>query len=247
MNEPNVEAALRDLAEGIDWPSPVDFTLRLQDEGPLRKASRPRLAWAVAVLALVLVVLSVPSARQAVANLLDVAGIRIEFGNPPSLPPPRELAPGQLVDQAAADAAVDFPILKPDVLEPPGSVYLLRADVGTQVFLAWAASDQLPEVGGSGIGLLLAEFRADLDEEFFTKIVSGGTTVDRVMVDGVPAFWLSGAPHVFMFQTGPREHTEDGTRLTGNVLIWEADGITYRLESNLSLDESLRIAGSLAP
>ena len=247
MNELIVEAALRDLAEGIDWPAPVDFTIGLQEDRPVGKTWRPRLAWAVGVLALVLVVLSVPSARQAVADLLEVAGIRIEFGNAPSLPPPRELAPGQRVDRAAADDAVDFLILRPAVLEPPGSLYLLRANVGTQVFLAWAASDRLPEVGGSGIGLLLAEFRADLDERFFTKIVSGGTTVDRVMVDGVPAFWLSGAPHVFMFQTGTREQTEDGTRLTGNVLIWEADGVTYRLESNLSLDESLEIAESLGP
>jgi hypothetical protein len=247
MNEPIVEAALRDLAEGIDWPAPVDFTTRLPRQQPVTRTWRPRLAWVAGVLALVLVVLLVPSARQAVANLLEVAGIRIEFGDTPSLSPPSELAPGQLVDKAAADEAVDFSILRPAVLEPPGSVYLLQADVGTQVFLAWAASDRLPEVGDSGIGLLLAEFRADLDEEFFTKIVAEGTTVDRVTVNGAPAFWLAGAPHVFMFQTGPREHTEDGTRLTGHVLVWEVDGITYRLESNLRLDESLLIAESLSP
>jgi hypothetical protein len=247
MSEPIVEAALRDLAHGIDWPAPVDFTTRILGQKPVKRTWRPRLAWVAVVVVLIFVVLLIPSARQAVANLLEVAGIRIEFGETPSLPPPSELAPGQLVDKAAADDAVDFLIQRPAVLEPPSSVYLLQADVGTQVFLAWAASDRLPEVGDSGIGLLLAEFRADLDEQFFTKIVAEGTTVDRVLVDGTPAFWLAGAPHVFMFQTGPREHTEDGTRLTGNVLIWEADGITYRLESDLSLDESLLIAESLSP
>jgi hypothetical protein len=182
-----------------------------------------------------------------VANLLEVAGIRIEFGSAPDLPPPTDLAPGQLVDMEAAGQAVDFSILKPAVLEPPTAVHLLQWELGTQLFLVWAASDRLPEVGDSGVGLLLAEFRADLDEDFFTKIVSGGTKVDRVIVDGVPAFWLAGAPHVFMFETGRRDLVEDETRLTGNVLIWETDGITYRLESSLNLDESLVIAESLSP
>jgi hypothetical protein len=115
------------------------------------------------------------------------------------------------------------------------------------VFLAWAASDRLPEVGESGTGLLLAEFRADLEEEYFSKIVEGGTTVDRVDVHGVPAYWLAGSPHAFMFETGRRDLVEDGTRLTGNVLIWENEGITYRLESSLSLEETLAIAESLRP
>lgn len=247
MSERIIETALRDLAEGIEWPASVDVTTRLQLDERVRRTWRPGVALIAGVVALVLVVLLVPSARQAVANLLEVAGIRIEFGSTPSLPPPTDLAPGQLVDMEVADEAVDFSIMKPDVLEPPTAVHLLQWELGTQVFLAWAASDQLPEVGESGVGLLLAEFRADLDEEFFTKIVSGGTTVDRVTIDGVPAFWLAGAPHVFMFETGRRDLVEDGTRLTGNVLIWEANGVTYRLESNLSLDESLVIAESLRP
>jgi hypothetical protein len=31
----------------------------------------------------------------------------------------------------------------------------------------------------------------------------------------------------------------------GNTLIWEEQGITYRLESNLSLEEAVKIAESL--
>jgi hypothetical protein len=196
---------------------------------------------------LILTLLLVPSARQAVANLLEVAGIRFEFGETPDLPPPAILAPGDKVDRDSAQRAVDFPILTPAALEPPTAVHLLRWELGTQVFLAWEASERLPEVGESGTGLLLAEFRADLNEAFFGKILEGGTTVDRVSVDGVPAFWLSGAPHVFMFATGRRDLVEDETRLTGNVLVWERDGITYRLESGLDLEESLAIAESLRP
>jgi hypothetical protein len=33
--------------------------------------------------------------------------------------------------------------------------------------------------------------------------------------------------------------------IDGNVLIWENNQITYRLETNLELDEAVRIAESL--
>lgn len=238
------DAALRDLAASIDWPAPVDFTTRLQLR-PGERKRRPGMSWVAVAAALILVILFVPEARRAVANLLEVAGIRIEFGGESQLPPPSELAPGQPVEMQVAQNAVDFPILSPRTLEPPRSVHLLEWELGTQVFLAWAAREGLPEVGDSGTGLLLAEFRADLEEEFFSKILLEGTTVEDVNVNGTRGFWLSGAPHEFMFDSGRSGMIADATRLTGNVLIWEAGGITYRLESNLSLEECRALAESL--
>ena len=245
MNAP-MESALLDLAQAIEWPDPVDFSQRLSLEPTVRRTGRPRLAWLAGVVAVVVAIFLIPSARQAVANLLEVAGIRFEFGEAPDLPAPTNLAPGVAVSMEEAARSVDFPILVPSALRPPTATHLVDWELGNQVFLSWAASDELPEVGASGIGLLLAEFKADLNEEFFRKLVDGGTTVDRVEVSGVPAFWLAGAPHVFMFDAGG-PLVEDTTRLTGNVLVWEADGITYRLESNLSVTQSLAIAESLAP
>ena len=245
MFDRNLEAALRDLGSEIDWPRPVDFSSRLRLENSIPRPWRPRVLWTVVVAALVLLLSLYPPARQAVANLLEVAGIRIEFGSAPDLPAPMFISWGDLVDPASAQEAVDFPILSPTILDPPDSVHLLRWRLGTQVFLVWRASDRLPEVGNSGVGVLLAEFRADLAEPIFAKIVEGGTTVDQVTVNGLPAFWLAGAPHVFMFETGGRDLAEDETRLTGNVLVWETGGITYRLESGLGLQESLAIAESL--
>lgn len=247
MPERTIEAALAELAEGIEWPTEVDFASQLRLDRSVRQTWIPRVAWMAGGIVLILALLLVPSARQAVANLLEVAGIRFEFGETPDLPPPAILAPGEQVDLESAQRAVDFPILTPSALEPPTAVHLLEWELGTQVFLAWEASERLPEVRESGTGLLLAEFRADLNEPFFGKVLEGGTTVDQVSVDGVLAFWLSGAPHVFMFETGRRDLVEDETRLTGNVLVWERDGITYRLESGLDLEESLAIAESLRP
>lgn len=238
------ESALRDLADAINWPDPVDFSSRLSLDQRPQTTRRRSVAWLAGVAAVVLAIFLIPTTRQAVANLLEVAGIRFEFGDRPDLPAPINLTPGVQVDMEEAVRSVDFEIVVPSALPPPDAVHLLEWELGTQVFIAWVASEQLPQVGASGIGVLLAEFRANLNEQFFEKLIMAGTTVDRVEVAGVPAYWLAGAPHVFMFDAGG-PLVEDSTRLTGNVLVWEADGITYRLESNLSLNESLAIAESL--
>ncbi|MGH8928271.1 MAG: hypothetical protein ACRDWH_07960 [Acidimicrobiia bacterium] len=247
MDDRTIDAALRDLTDRIDWPDPVDLSARIRLNGPVSRPWTHRLAWATGVLMLIAGIVSVPATRQAVANLLEVAGIRFEFGRSTTLPPPTDLAVGQEVDLDVARAGVDFPILLPTALEPPAVSHLLLWELGTQVFLAWEASERLPEVGDSGIGLLLAEFRADLDQEFFGKMVLEGTTVDRVLVNGRPGFWLAGSPHVFMFRSDDQNLVGDESRLTGNVLVWEDDGVTYRLESSLSMADSLAIAESLSP
>jgi hypothetical protein len=238
------ESALRDLANAINWPDPVDFTSRLSLDQSPQTTRRRSVVWLAGVAVVVLAIFLIPTTRQAVANLLEVAGIRFEFGDQPDLPAPINLTPGVQVDMEEAVRSVDFEIVVPSALPPPDAVHLLEWELGTQVFISWVASEQLPQVGASGIGVLLAEFRANLNEQFFEKLIMAGTTVDGVEVAGAPAYWLAGAPHVFMFDAGG-PLVEDSTRLTGNVLVWEADGITYRLESNLSLNESLTIAESL--
>ena len=43
------------------------------------------------------------------------------------------------------------------------------------------------------------------------------------------------------------DHGDERFRVEGNVLIWEEDGVTFRLETSLPLDEALAVAGSLVP
>jgi hypothetical protein len=40
---------------------------------------------------------------------------------------------------------------------------------------------------------------------------------------------------------------EATTRLAGNVLLWEAHGVTYRLEGDLSRADALELAGQITP
>jgi hypothetical protein len=61
--------------------------------------------------------------------------------------------------------------------------------------------------------------------------------VGQVRVGGRPALWFPG-PHVVV-------ELYHQPRLTGSALVWERDGLTFRLEGRLTLDQALRIANSV--
>ena len=77
--------------------APVDFASRLRLDRSVGRAWIPQIAWMAGGIVLILTLLLVPSVRQAVANVLAVAGIRFEFGETPDLPPPATIAPGDKV------------------------------------------------------------------------------------------------------------------------------------------------------
>ena len=53
--------------------------------------------------------------------------------------------------------------------------------------------------------------------------------VHDARVDGAPAAWIP-VPHVLEIET---EHGFQTFSVRGNVLIWEVDDMTYRLETSL--------------
>jgi hypothetical protein len=61
----------------------------------------------------------------------------------------------------------------------------------------------------------------------------------------VPGYWLTGAPHVISYVDADGVVVDETVRLAGNVLLWEQDGVTFRIESLLSRAEALEIASSL--
>jgi hypothetical protein len=88
--------------------------------------------------------------------------------------------------------------------------------------------------------LLLSELRADRGELLLKKTAGSSTDVEWVEVNpdsyGV---WISGGAHVVVWPATP-------PRLAGNVLIWVADGVTFRLEGpRLTRAEALRVAREL--
>jgi len=62
-------------------------------------------------------------------------------------------------------------------------------------------------------------------------------------INGQQAIWAVG-PYPLMMSNG-RLRVE--RLIDGHVLIWADDDLTYRLETDLSLDEAIKIAESLEP
>ena len=66
-------------------------------------------------------------------------------------------------------------------------------------------------------------------------------------MNGANGYWLSGAEHTFVYLDRTGEYQQDRARLAANTLLWERDGMTYRLESALDRADALRLrAGSAA-
>jgi hypothetical protein len=200
----------------------------------------------VAALAILLFSLTTPG-QEAVAWLLRVSGIRIELSETAvSALPPTTLVGGVETSLDEAERAVGFELELPGDLRAPDSIQLLSWGGGQQVAMLWGESPGLPEVFDTGIGLLLIQFEARVDQELLLKEASEMTQISPVRVNGAEGYFLSGAPHTVFFQSEGGFIADDEIRLAGNVLVWMTDGVTYRIESALGMEESLRVAESLS-
>ena len=65
--------------------------------------------------------------------------------------------------------------------------------------------------------------------------------IQETQVNGQYAVWVEG-PYLVQLTDGSYAQR---TLVSGNTLIWEENGITYRLESDLGLEEAIKIAESL--
>ncbi|HUG55957.1 MAG TPA: hypothetical protein VMJ92_02675 [Candidatus Limnocylindrales bacterium] len=91
----------------------------------------------------------------------------------------------------------------------------------------------------------MTQSRGEIDDAVVAKVIGPGTRVERVVVNGRPGFWIEGAPHDFVY-LDPDGRAISGTlRLAGNVLAWDAGGILFRIEGDLSRQEAFRIAATL--
>jgi hypothetical protein len=162
---------------------------------------------------------------------------------------------GKPVTLSEAEAAVDFPILLPTAegFQSPPEIYLLGRGEDAMVSFVYPAGDELPESELTGVGALLTQFRGHSERNLIEKGLLGidgepTTTLERVNVGGERGFWIAGAPHsAFFVCHEDGECREERYRLAGNVLIWERDGVTLRLESELDLAAALGIAESMQP
>ncbi len=164
----------------------------------------------------------------------------------PAVWAPAATFPAALGGTAAglADGAERLGILPPvpTALGPPAAVTFGPPPPGDELAVVWPPSASLPPTAVPGVGALLSVFRAEVDEAFVQKTLTPGTTYERVVVNGRPAIWLAGSPHLFLY-LGPDGTVQQQTlRLAGNTLIWTDGPFTYRLESALDRDQAIAVA-----
>lgn len=245
--EPRVSA----LADAIDWPTPspeMSTRVIVEIESESTTSGRDRWRRAAIAMATVVVVTGVmlfsPSAREAVADLFDAAGIRIGLTNDPAPTAGADLDLGEPIRLDEVEQVVDFVVRTPTGADPgpPDGVYL--GEDG-EVTMVWTHSRTLPAAGDTNVGLLLAQRQADAPRYIGEKAIGPGTEVRILQVEEHAALWVEGAPHTLTLLDSDGNRVEETTRLAANVLLWEANGVNHRLETTGDLESALAIVETL--
>jgi len=237
-----LEQELVALGRTLDVPEPSDLAPGVLAGIGTRRAApvRRRLVLALAALALaaLLATLAIPDARSALLRFLQIGGARIELVDElPAIapsPPELELMLGQRVSLGEARRRAAFDLL--ELEEEPDATYLGERDT---VWFLYGGPD--------AVRLLVAQTpRLEIDEPFILKkLASAGTSVEPVTVRGASGYFLSGEPHVVMLVDRFGVAIQEAARLARDVLVWEEDGRTVRLEGDLTRAEALELAESL--
>jgi hypothetical protein len=218
----------------------------------------PRLSRGVVLALLALLV----AGAVAAAAILGVPGIRILFTGQLERPEPavttppgaldrmRQLGLGTRISLDEVREKVDMAVAPPahPALGPPDALFLDPSLAGGMVSMVWVARTDLAAAGPSGVGLLISQFDGTVNPRGFQKLVDQGVSIEPVSVAGSAGWWLHGATHVFLRGRGTgadQQYPVVETRLAGDTLLWERDGITYRLEGSIGLELAIQIAESI--
>ena len=234
-----LETSLRALAADVAFPptpSLVDaVAARLEPRRPQwsRFAGR-RLAVAVAIVlaAFAAVLVASPGARSAFLELFGIEGATVyRVERTPDVSRFGPLVRGEAVSLAEARRSVDFDVLVPPTGGRPVERVFLDRIVGAVSFVYCC-----PE-------LILTEFRGEAIP-YVQKIAGPDVRIEEVRVRGGNGLWLEGA-HAVVFRDSSGIVRQDELRLAGNVLLWEHDGVTVRLEGDIDREHALELAADL--
>lgn len=250
----NLEQQLDFLAEDVQFANMPDFAAGIGsvlEPRVVRIDWRRRLLVAAAVIAFVLMAaLAVPESRSTVASWLGLGGIRIEFvdkllDRDDRVAIDSTLIVGDEIEVEDASLREGNPVLTLSEIDIERAYERVDGDSRT-ISLFYLPSESLPEIGDSGVGALLMQFETPSDFAIMIKKTAfpeDGTFTQVGEVDGywVPSGNLIAVPYdpqgAFGLETVSRE--------TGNVLLWQSNGITYRLETNLDRRSAIALAESL--
>jgi hypothetical protein len=247
----DLEHALTDLAEHLDHPAgdhlAAEVRRRLSTPTPIAER-RPNRGRALLVAAAVFVVIAtvvtaIPPTREAIADWLGIGGVEIRRTNQP-LPtngsnpvpgqpgaPPVKDAPARL---AEARKRVQFEIRTPQ--DPStGALFDAEVDRGVPGGLVALRYERFT----------LIEVASANEMPPLRKFAGSGTTVEFLTVGGLPGAWITGGEHAIGYLNRANDLVFDTVRRSGPVLLWEREGVTYRIEGIDTLTDAQRIAESI--
>lgn len=231
----------------IDVPPPRRERRRLVIRG---KAWHPAAAAAVVGLIVVMATIALPAGRQALANVLEITGVRVKPLPAESVEPRTRLDArldlGDPVTLAEAQGRVSFAIAIPREpgLTSPDRVYVHTGAGLESVTLVYRAQPGLPGVLGGRVGLLLSEY-AGSAEPYFDKYVDRRHPPYPVKIAGSwPGLRFPGRQDVLVLGARGKVYDEH-PRVSAPSLVWVRDGVTYRLEADIHQHRALAIAGSV--
>jgi len=232
-----LEQRLAALAPEIQYPPTPDLApavaARLSEAAPRRRRMRPArrsLALALGALALLAGAAgAVPAVRDAVGDILGLDGATVErVPRLPASPGGIDLGRPVTARHAERELGARLLVAHDASLGRPDGVYLRGRGRTAQATLVYG-------------GVLLTQFRGDLNPELVGKFIGPDTGTRRVRVRGEPGFWIEG-PHSFGYRGPDGQIRVEELRPSGSALLWTQEPMLLRLEAGLSLRRALEIA-----
>jgi hypothetical protein len=245
----NLESMLEALADDVQFPAAPQFAMPSAPPRVHRAPVRPWLIAAAIALVIFIATLANPDARRAVADWLGIGSIRIDLvdelldrGEPVAID--SSFLVGERTD--LDDLQFPAPILGlPDA--DVSAAYQRTEERAAMVTLYYPASEALPAIGETDLGAVLMQVD-DPRNVFMLVKQTRFSDVEYVTLGVQDAFWItSGTLSAVPYDPGAIFGLPMVSRVTGNVLIWEANDISYRLETSLDQAGAIRLAESLVP
>ena len=255
------EKQLGSISRGLEYPPTPNISgavmARLRPPARTRAISK-RFVWTLTVVVVLFAsLLLIPPARAAILDLIQIGIVRIfrveptppqqQFpatslpvtatpsSTPQALIPILERLAGELTLEEAQQT-VPYPILIPSYpsdLGPPDRVFVQDAE-GDMTIMVWIDPQDPTQILMSLHMIPPESWAIDkMDPALIRE-----TTVNRQR-----AIWAVG-PYPLRFSNGDLDFVR---LIEGHVLIWKDGEITYRLETNLSLEEATKVAEALTP
>lgn len=256
----NRDARLLKATKAFHYPPTPDIARNIRQVRGAKPTGRNRLALrnvlVVAILGFVLLVglMGVPSVRAAVLEFLQIGVVRIILveptatailesaqASPVAMTPTPEWYDLVSISDLGGETSLEdartqagFPVLLPAYppdLGEPDHVFLQEMG-GPMLVMVWSDPARAERAR-------LALFAVGASSMTIEKIAP--EIVENTIVNGEQAIWAQG-PYLLKLKSG---EVEVRRLIQGSVLIWKEGEITYRLETDLSLEEARKIAESL--